>query len=247
MTVTVTPQIAVVVPVKDEADNILPLVAEIDRALAGSIAHEIIYVDDGSRDATPERLHEAQARFAQLRHLRHEHSAGQSAAIRTGVAAARAPWIVTLDGDGQNDPADIPKLLALRGGEDQAVMIAGQRVKRRDTAMKRLQSRIANTYRRLMLGDGVSDTGCALKLFRRADFLALPYFDHMHRFLPALMQMRGVRIVQVPVGHRPRTTGTTKYGMLNRVFVGIVDIFGVMWLRRRQRRTGRIEEPKRSP
>jgi dolichol-phosphate mannosyltransferase len=238
----VAPRIAVVVPVKDEAGNILNLVAEIDRALAGVIAHEIIYVDDGSSDASPELLAEAQARFPQLRRLRHERSAGQSAAIRSGVMAAHAPWIVTLDGDGQNDPADIAKLLALREHEDQALMVAGQRVKRRDTAMKRLQSRIANAYRRMMLGDGISDTGCALKLFRRADFLALPYFDHMHRFLPALMQMRGVRVVQAPVGHRPRTSGATKYGMLNRLFVGIVDIFGVMWLRRRQRDPGRVEE-----
>jgi dolichol-phosphate mannosyltransferase len=245
MSTPIEPRLSVVVPVKDEADNILPLIAEIDRALTGVIAHEIIYVDDGSGDATPARLAEAQAQYAQLRRIRHERSSGQSAATRTGVAAARAPWIVTLDGDGQNDPADIPKLLALRPSEDDAAMIAGQRVKRRDTAMKRLQSRIANAYRRLMLGDGVSDTGCALKLFRRADFLALPYFDHMHRFLPALMQMRGVRIVQVPVGHRPRAHGATKYGMLNRLFVGIVDIFGVMWLRRRQRRPGRVEELRR--
>ena len=168
--------------------------------------------------------------------VRHEVSCGQSAAIRTGVKAARAPWIATLDGDGQNDPADIPKLIAARDlPENRSVqLIMGNRsASRKDTAYRRLQSRIANGVRSGLLGDGTPDTGCGIKLFLRDTFLELPRFDHMHRFLPALFQRQGSRVVSVPVSHRERTRGTSKYGMLNRLWVGIVDIIGVMWLRRR--------------
>ncbi len=236
------PELAVVVPVKDEADNIMPLVTEIDAALAGRIAHEIVYVDDGSGDATPDRLAEAKQRFPQLRVIRHSESCGQSAAVATGVRAARAPWIATLDGDGQNDPADIPALMERARAAEAPVLVAGQRVKRRDSGLKRLSSRLANGVRNALLKDGVPDTGCGLKVFRRDDFLALPYFDHIHRFLPALMIRLGRRVVLVPVNHRPRTRGVSKYGVLNRVFVGITDILGVRWLQRRYRRPGSITE-----
>ncbi|MBL8837739.1 MAG: glycosyltransferase family 2 protein [Alphaproteobacteria bacterium] len=236
------PELAVVVPVKDEAENILPLIAEIDAALAGRIAHEIVYVDDGSGDATPGRLAEARQRFPQLRVIRHSESCGQSAAVATGVRAARAPWIATLDGDGQNDPADIPALMERARAAEAPVLVAGQRVKRRDSGLKRLSSRLANGVRNALLKDGVPDTGCGLKVFRRDDFLALPYFDHIHRFLPALMIRLGRRVVLVPVNHRPRTRGVSKYGVLNRVFVGITDILGVRWLQRRYRRPGSITE-----
>lgn len=236
------PELAVVVPVKDEADNIMPLVTEIDAALAGRIAHEIVYVDDGSGDATPERLAEARRRFAQLRVIRHSESCGQSAAVATGVRAARAPWIATLDGDGQNDPADIPALMERARAAGAPVLVAGQRIKRRDSGLKRFSSRLANGVRNALLKDGVPDTGCGLKVFRRDDFLALPYFDHIHRFLPALMIRLGRGVVLVPVNHRPRTRGTSKYGVLNRVFVGITDILGVRWLQRRYRRPGSITE-----
>lgn len=236
------PELAVVVPVKDEAENILPLVTEIDAALTGRIAYEIVYVDDGSGDATPAKLAEARQRFAQLRVIRHSESCGQSAAVATGVRAARAQWIATLDGDGQNDPADIPALMERARAAGAPVLVAGQRVKRRDSGLKRISSRLANGVRNALLKDGVPDTGCGLKVFRRDDFLALPYFDHIHRFLPALMIRLGRGVVLVPVNHRPRTRGTSKYGVLNRVFVGITDILGVRWLQRRHRRPGSITE-----
>jgi dolichol-phosphate mannosyltransferase len=238
-----SPILSVVVPVKNEAENILPLVAEIDAALsAPAIGHEIVYVDDGSDDDTAAQLAAARARFAALRVLRHSESCGQSAAIATGVRAARAPWIATLDGDGQNDPADIPALLAAARAAGEAVMVAGQRVKRRDTRLKRLSSRFANGLRNALLKDGVADTGCGLKVFTRDDFLALPYFDHMHRFLPALIQRAGRRVILMPVNHRPRTRGVSKYGVMNRLFVGITDMLGVMWLQRRHRRPRNISE-----
>ena len=157
--------------------------------------------------------------------------------MATGVRAARGAWIATLDGDGQNDPADIPKLLAARDDPANAdvLLFMGNRTTRRDTGFRRMQSRIANGVRGWMLGDGTPDTGCGIKLFSRAAFLDLPYFDHMHRFMPALFQRRGNRVISVPVGHRSRERGVSKYGMLDRLWVGIVDIFGVMWLRRRYR------------
>jgi len=241
------PTLAVVVPVKNEADNILPLITEIDRALAGQGAFEIIYVDDGSSDMTPASLRQAVAAFPMVRVVRHRQSCGQSAAVATGVKAARAPIIATLDGDGQNDPADIPALLARLLQEPESgrdfLLVAGHRQKRRDTEIRRLSSKIANSVRAGLLGDDTPDTGCGLKVFTRAAFLDMPRFDHMHRFLPALMIRRGGRVVSVPVHHRPRERGVSKYGVWNRLWVGIVDLCGVMWLQRRAN-LPQIESPE---
>ncbi len=232
--------LSVVVPVRDEADNIAPLIAEIDRALAAHSPFEVVYVDDGSADDTPRRLAEAKALYPWLRVLRHRGSCGQSAALTTGIRAARAEWIATLDGDGQNDPADIAVLLRALGdgaAADAPALVAGLRRRRRDGIGKRAASRVANFIRSRLLRDDTPDTGCGLKLFRRSAFLALPNFDHMHRFLPALFRRNGGRVRLVEVGHRPRTSGLSKYGNLQRAFVGIVDLFGVMWLQRRSRLT----------
>ena len=233
-----SPLISVVVPVKNEAANIAPLIAEIRAALAG-VAHEIVYVDDGSDDATAEALAEA-ARAAPLAaplvRRRHATSCGQSAAVITGVRAAQGEWIATLDGDGQNDPADIPALLARALSEPGLVLIAGHRTRRRDSFIKRVTSRFANKLRAALLGDATPDTGCGLKMFRRAAFLDLPAFDHMHRFLPALFIRAGGHVVSVPVNHRPRLRGASKYGTLDRALVGIFDLMGVFWLQRRWKR-----------
>jgi dolichol-phosphate mannosyltransferase len=228
------PLLSVVVPVRNEAANIAPLIAEIRAALAG-IAHEIVYVDDGSDDGTAEALREAAA-AAPLVRRRHAKSCGQSAAIVTGVRAASGEWIATLDGDGQNDPADIPALFARAAAEPGLVLLAGHRTTRRDSFTKRITSRFANRLRAAMLGDATPDTGCGLKMFRRAAFLELPAFDHMHRFLPALFIRAGGRVVSVPVNHRPRLRGVSKYGTLDRALVGIFDLVGVAWLQRRWRR-----------
>jgi dolichol-phosphate mannosyltransferase len=225
--------LSIVIPVRNEAGNIGPLVAEIRAALDGGAPYEIVYVDDGSTDSTLAELRALAASGAPLRVVRHARSCGQSAAIRSGVKAARGAWIATLDGDGQNDPGDIPRLWAMARGENAPVLVAGWRQKRRDTWLKRVSSRIANGVRGRMLGDATPDTGCGLKVFRRELFLELPYFDHMHRFLPALVKRAGGRTVSVPVNHRPRGTGRSNYGTLDRLAVGIVDLFGVMWLMRR--------------
>ena len=230
--------LSVVVPVKNEQDNILPLLAEIHAALEGRYEYEVIYVDDGSDDASPRVLDEGRAKYPRLRVLRHARSCGQSTAVRTGAKAARAPWIATLDGDGQNDPADIPKLMALVQAADCPAalkLVAGWRKKRRDTWIKRVSSKIANSVRRGMLRDDTPDTGCGLKLFRRDLFLELPYFDHMHRYLPALVLRAGGQVRSVEVHHRHRERGVSKYGLHNRLWVGIVDLFGVSWLQRRAR------------
>lgn len=242
-----TPSLSVVVPVRNEAPNILPLVAEIRAALAG-VEHEIVYVDDGSTDDTPARLAAVAAETPLIR-CRHQSSCGQSAAIVTGVRAARGAWIATLDGDGQNDPADIPALLARAIAEESAggalpVLIAGHRTRRRDSALKRIGSRVANAVRARLLGDATPDTGCGAKVFRRAAFLELPRFDHMHRFLPALFLRAGGRVVSVPVRHRPRRAGRSNYGTWDRLWVGLVDLAGVYWLQRRWRRPEvEISEP----
>jgi dolichol-phosphate mannosyltransferase len=230
----VTFEISVVVPVCNEEENVAPLAREIATALAGR-SFEILFVDDGSTDATAAIALAARATIPQIRLLRHSFRSGQSAAVTSGVRHARADWIGTLDGDGQNDPADLPKLLAARliPGNADVSLFQGHRITRKDTGFRRLQSRIANGVRSSMLGDGTPDTGCGIKLMSRAVYSELPKFDHMHRFLPALFQRAGARVISVPVNHRPRARGTSKYGMLDRLWVGIVDIFGVMWLRRR--------------
>jgi len=224
--------LSVVVPVRNEAENIAPLVTEIEAALDGLVSYEIIYVDDGSTDATEAELRRFGSR---LRLLRHARSCGQSAAIRTGVRAARAEWIATLDGDGQNDPADLPHLWRLTqdAPANPPLLIAGHRRNRQDRWSKRIASRIANRIRARLLGDATPDTGCGLKLFPRALFLELPDFDHMHRFLPALVLRAGGTVLSVPVNHRPRGGGVSNYGVLDRLGVGIVDLFGVLWLQRR--------------
>jgi len=230
-----SPGLAVVVPVNNEVENVGPLAAEISAALSGQESFEMIFVDDGSNDGTADQLRTLQGRHPELRVFSHRQCFGQSAAIWTGVAAARALVIATLDGDGQNDPADIPGLLERFRQADapDKLMVVGHRAKRRDTWLKRTSSRIANGVRAALLGDGTPDTGCGLKVFSRDTFLAMPRFDHMHRFLPALMMRGGGRVESVPVNHRPRERGQSKYGLWNRLGVGITDLFGVMWLLRR--------------
>jgi dolichol-phosphate mannosyltransferase len=226
---------SVVVPVCNEAENVEPLAREIDAAFSNR-SYEMIFVNDGSTDETAAILRNLKGSLPALRVLSHSFRSGQSAAVATGVRAARAPWVATLDGDGQNDPADIPKLIAARDsseGRGVQLFMGNRKASRKDTAFRKLQSSIANGVRSSLLGDGTPDTGCGIKLFSRDLFMELPRFDHMHRFLPALFQRHGARVISVPVSHRPRTRGTSKYGMLNRLWVGIVDIGGVMWLRRR--------------
>jgi dolichol-phosphate mannosyltransferase len=229
-----TPVLSVVVPVRNEGPNIAPLIAEIEAALAG-VAHEIVYVDDGSTDDTRAQL-AALRSTVNLVVRRHRASCGQSAAVGTGVRAARGIWIATLDGDGQNDPADIPALFARAQavmGDRGPVLIAGHRVTRRDTRVKQISSRLANRIRAALLKDATPDTGCGLKLFEREAFLRLPQFDHMHRFLPALFIRAGGRVESAPVNHRPRVRGVSNYGTFDRLWVGITDLAGVAWLQRR--------------
>lgn len=232
---TSVPDYSVVVPVRNEAHNIPPLIAELKTVMAALQPYEIVIVDDGSDDATPQALSDQARACPELRAVRHRAGAGQSAAITTGVNRARAGVVITLDGDGQNDPADIPALVARFGEveDPDKLLVTGQRQKRRDTLIKRLSSRIANAVRGGLLGDDTPDTGCGLKVFSRAAYLAMPVFDHMHRFLPALMLRQGGRVLSVPVNHRPREHGATKYGLFDRLWVGIVDLLGVMWLQRR--------------
>lgn len=241
---TTAPGVSVVVPVHNEAGNIPSLLAEIHAALDGVIDYEVIYVDDGSTDATRHILLESAARDERLRPLMHERNFGQSAALASGVGAARSPWIATLDGDGQNDPADLPALLAklheFPAGEEPG-MVCGQRVKRRDTWLKRASSTIANGIRTRALHDRTPDSGCGIKVFRRDVFMILPHFDHMHRFLPALFQLAGQRAVSVPVNHRPRLRGRSHYGVHDRLWAGVADLLGVMWLGRRMIRADYAE------
>jgi glycosyltransferase involved in cell wall biosynthesis len=236
--------LSVVIPVKDEAENIAPLADEIRAALDGLVEYEILYVDDGSTDATAAEISRLAARMPQVRLLQHARNCGQSAAIRTGVRAARAAWIATLDGDGQNDPADIRGMwrLARQAAANPPLMIAGYREKRRDNWSKRWASCVANAVRGRLLRDRTPDTGCGLKLIPRSLFLDLPYFDHVHRFLPALVLREGGIVRSVPVNHRPRRQGVSKYGVLDRLGVGIVDLFGVMWLQHRATRPHSVDE-----
>ena len=232
--------VSVVVPVRNEAGNIAPLVAEIAFALKDR-SFEIVYVNDGSRDATERELRALMSERPWLRQIRHTQSCGQSAAIRTGVATARAPLVVTIDGDGQNDPAFIPALIAaFEAGAPRVGLIAGQRVGRKATAFKKVQSRVANSIRSAVLKDGTRDTGCGLKAFRRDLFLSLPYFDGLHRFLPALVRREGLDIDYVEVVDRPRRHGASNYGFWDRLWIGMVDLFGVWWLIRRKKR---VPEP----
>jgi len=228
--------LSVVVPVHNEVDNLEPLLREIVAALDPVCSYEILYVDDGSSDGTLQRLQELALRFPRLRILRHRRACGQSTALCTGIRAARAERIATLDGDGQNDPADIPKLLdslRLLQTRQPLSMVAGYRKSRKDTGWRRFSSKLANAVRGRLLRDFTPDTGCGLKVFSRELFLRLPYFDHMHRFLPALTQRAGGQVISVEVHHRPRLTGTSKYGTWHRLWVGLVDLGGVMWLQRR--------------
>jgi dolichol-phosphate mannosyltransferase len=237
-----SPEISIVVPVLDEAGAAPCLAREIARAFAGR-AYELIFVDDASRDTTRAELAGLIAEIPALRIIAHAKNAGQSRAIRTGVLAARAPVVVTLDGDGQNDPADAPRLVErLAAGPAELGLVSGVRIKRQDSLAKRGASRLANTVRRALLKDATADTGCGLKAFRREAFLRLPYFDHIHRFLPALMRREGFEVVFEPVSHRSRQAGRSKYTNLGRLWAGIVDLAGVVWLTARSRNPGVISD-----
>ncbi|PPD32426.1 MAG: dolichol-phosphate mannosyltransferase [Methylomonas sp.] len=234
-------KISVVIPVHNEAENLVPLIIEIVEALKDADAFEIIYVNDGSTDATAAVLKLQQQAVSQLRVIEHAQSCGQSTAIHNGVKAAVFPYIATLDGDGQNDPADIPKLYHLLVAEPARSpnlwMVAGWRNKRNDSKWRLFSSKVANAVRSNLLGDNTPDTGCGLKVFLRDRFLELPYFDHMHRFLPALILRAGGVVHSEPVNHRARVHGTSNYGTLDRLWAGITDLLGVIWLIKRTKRT----------
>lgn len=237
------PAVSIVVPVRNEAGNIAPLVTEIAAALEGRWAFEIVYVNDGSTDATAAQLAELMAMRRNLRHVRHAASCGQSAAVRTGVRAARGVVVATLDGDGQNDPAFLPALIEAVMAEGGRIgLAAGQRVGRKDTGFKKVQSRVANAVRGALLRDGTRDSGCGLKAFRREVFLALPYFDGLHRFLPALVRREGFDVAYVDVADRPRRSGVSNYGFFDRLWVGLMDLIGVWWLIRRKKSTPVVTE-----
>lgn len=236
--------VSVVVPVFDEAENVGFLVAEIAAALRGR-AYEMIFVDDCSRDATASVLQGLKAQHPRLRVLKHGKNAGQSRAVRTGVLNARAAVVATLDGDGQNDPADLPKLIDALNRPDapaNLALVGGRRARRQDTAWKRFGSRVGNGVRKRLLNDRTDDTGCGIKAFRREAFLQLPYFDHIHRFLPALMLREGYEIAFEDVNHRPRQHGKSKYSNIGRLLASLSDLLGVMWLLRRSRRPGEVQE-----
>jgi len=237
------PAVSVVVPLRNEADNVRPLTDEIAAALTGRWSFELIYVNDGSTDATQDALDALKAERPWLRQIKHAASCGQSAAVRSGVIAARAPLVATPDGDGQNDPSFIPALLqAFEHGGARIGLVAGQRVGRRSGAWKKIQSRIANGVRGAILRDGTRDSGCGLKVFRRDAFLALPYFDALHRFLPALFRRDGYTIAYVDVIDRPRHAGKSNYGLWDRLWVGILDLAGVWWLIRRRKKVPQVSE-----
>jgi dolichol-phosphate mannosyltransferase len=243
---TAPPLLSVVVPVLNEQDNIRPLISEIIAALDGICDFEIVYVDDGSTDGTRNTLVTLKKSEPRLRVIVHDTCTGQSAGLRTGVMAAHGDLIATLDGDGQNDPADIPKLLKAYQAHDGArrLMVTGHRVNRRDSWAKRRASRIANAIRRTALRDDNPDTGCSLKLYERSLFLRFPYFDHMHRFLPALAKRENCVVKVVPVNHRHRTQGRSKYTNMGRLLVGIPDLIGMMWLIRRSPGALKIKEQR---
>jgi dolichol-phosphate mannosyltransferase len=236
-------ELSVVIPLHNEKESVGPLVEEIHAVLRG-IEYEVICVDDGSSDGTLDQLRLLSSASPRLRILRHSRKSGQSTAIWNGVRHSRSPWIATLDGDGQNDPADIPRLFArVRGvGAGKLSCVCGWRRNRRDTLIKRISSRVANQIRSRLLRDNTPDTGCGLKVFNREAFLLLPYFDHMHRFLPALFLRGGFAIESMEVNHRPRYLGKSKYGLHNRLWAGIIDLLGVWWLLRRSRLPEVIED-----
>jgi dolichol-phosphate mannosyltransferase len=236
------PEISVVVPVFDEEGAAPALAREIAAAFAGR-DYEMIFVDDASRDGTRAALKAVNAEIPQLRVLSHARNSGQSRAIRSGILVARGAVIVTLDGDGQNDPADGPALVdALLAGPPELALVGGERVKRQDSAAKKVASRIGNGVRKRLLNDTANDTGCGLKAFRREAFLRLPYFDHIHRYLPALMQREGYLTAFLPVNHRHRQTGASKYTNLGRLWASLSDLFGVIWLQSRARNPGGVDE-----
>lgn len=238
----IEPTVSVVVPVRNEADNVAPLIGEIAAALDGRYSYEIIYVNDGSTDDTGERLKALMRERVNLRQLRHAKSCGQSSAVRSGVRAARGALVVTLDGDGQNNPSFLPAMIAMLLDNERLGLVAGQRVGRKATFSKRMQSRIANKVRSFVLRDSTRDTGCGLKAFRRDVFMALPYFDGLHRFLPALVRREGHEIGYVDVVDRPRHAGVSNYGMWDRLWVGIMDLLGVWWLIRRKKSVPDVSE-----
>jgi dolichol-phosphate mannosyltransferase len=226
-------RLSIVVPVFNEAESIGPLLREISGVASALPVEDVVIVDDGSSDQTAAAVIGMKPEVPGLRLVRHLSRRGQSMAIRTGISRARGDLIVTLDGDGQNNPADIPLLLEAyqRGATtNPRLLVAGQRAKRHDNTVRKLSSRVANAVRSSILDDGVRDTGCSLKLFRREDFIALPFFNHIHRFIPALMKATGVEVILVDVSHRPRERGTSKYGLWDRLWVGIHDLIGVRWL-----------------
>jgi dolichol-phosphate mannosyltransferase len=226
--------LAIIIPVFNEAENIAPLLDEITATLEGQSEYEIIVVDDGSTDDTPAVLSACRAHCPRLKIIRHQLRCGQTAALITGVAVARAFWIATLDGDGQNDPADILRLYqVMERAPGDVRMVTGYRKRRRDSLSKRFSARIAKGVRRVVLGDRTPDSGCGLKIMARETFGGLPQFDHMHRFLPALVQRQGGQVISVAVNHRARKNGQSKYGIHDRLWTGIVDLLGVLWLQRR--------------
>ncbi|MCB1682144.1 MAG: glycosyltransferase family 2 protein [Rhodospirillales bacterium] len=225
--------ISVIIPVHNERDNIEPLLREIQQASADAPISEVIYIDDSSTDDTLNILKKQKENFPFLRVIRHSVRSGQSAAFMTGARAAGNGILVFMDGDGQNDPKDIAKLFAAYESSDKdksKIMIAGQRQKRQDNAVRRISSRLANKIRSSLLKDKTRDTGCSLKMINRENYVRLPFFNHMHRFLPALLIRDHVEIIHVDVSHRPRQAGTSKYGFWNRFWVGILDLLGVKWL-----------------
>jgi dolichol-phosphate mannosyltransferase len=237
------PVVSVIIPVRNEAGNIGPLVLEIEQALANGPDFELIYVNDGSADGTADELRSLMVQKPYMRRLDHAHSCGQSAAVRSGVQVARGRLIVTLDGDGQNDPAFIPEMIAaMEAAGPNCGLVQGQRVGRQGSGFKRLQSLVANKIRGRILRDGTRDTGCGLKCFRRDVYLALPYFDALHRFMPALVRREGYEVVFVDIRDRQRLSGVSNYGFFDRLWVGVLDLLGVWWLIKRRKKTPRTTE-----
>lgn len=235
-------EVTVVIPCKNERDNLNFLIDEVGTALEGR-PFELIIVDDGSDDDTDTLLKDMAQTRPWLRHIRHEKSCGQSNAVRTGLLHAKGEFIATLDGDGQNDPAFFPQMIdALKAGGPDHALAAGQRMKRTDGTIKMFSSRIANKVRQAMLKDYTRDSGCGLKVIRRQVFLNLPFFEAWHRFLPALVVREGLKVVHIDVIDRGRSHGTSKYGIFDRLWVGIVDLFGVLWLRKRRKKIPIISE-----